>query len=234
MNWIIATDGSCIGNPGPGAFAVVAQRPDGSHSIRALPFPDTTVGEMEVRGLLEALLWCVDDVLWSHGRVEIRCDSQYVVNGYNDWLAGWEAKGFHKKGGLAHADLWREIASCKARLGDNVKVVWVRAHQANGCPLNAKADNAAYAAANLQKREGHCLQATLEGVATRTNTPRQQAPIRFGPTPEPEAKPLRPTYDELVSALREARDTIDDLRTPADTGADQLSTKIGLLVERAA
>src|SRR3546814_3198370 len=54
----IATDGSCIGNPGPGAYGFVAETEQGLFP-KAIPVAATTVGEMEVRALLEALLYYI-------------------------------------------------------------------------------------------------------------------------------------------------------------------------------
>lgn len=226
MDIIIATDGSCIGNPGPGAFAMVADVM-GERVVKAHPFPDTTVGGMEVRGLLEALLFLIAEGHAQRG-VLIKCDAQYVVNGYNDWMAGWEAKGWNKKGGLAHAALWKRIAAAKAQLGRNVRVEWVRAHQVGGCPLNAAADNHANNAARLQRAVGPAalqLDDSSDGQAVR-----DAAIIVTG---MPKAPPVhaRPTYDDLVALLRDARDQIDHLRTTSDSGSEMLSARIGGALE---
>lgn len=190
----IATDGSCIGNPGPGAYAFAAEI-DGAVSIQSFFVPDTTVGEMEVRGLLEALLYvaeCIDgqdraaDVL-------IQCDAQYVVKGFNEWMANWKAKGWRKKGGLAHAQLWEQIDAAKSRISCPLRVEWVKAHQNKGT-LNDKVD----AAANNTARTG-----SQTGPLTR---PRQitltaVSEDAFAPSEEP-AKPTAPS----PAALRISRD----------------------------
>lgn len=142
----IATDGSSIGNPGPGAYAIYADL--GSEQFgRAIACGHTTVGEMEVRALLEALLFIIHRDIQEP--VLIQSDSQYVVNGYNEWMAGWKAKGWTKKGGLAHAGLWEQISNAKAWLQNSVTVVWVKAHQINGS-LNDKVDQLANSCARSQ------------------------------------------------------------------------------------
>lgn len=134
----IATDGSCIGNPGPGAYGFVAQTEQGLFP-KAIPVAATTVGEMEVRAFLEAMLYYIANHM-EQDTAHILCDSQYVVNGYNEWMAGWQAKGWRKgKGQLAHVDLWKRIADAKATVRHNVTVEWVRAHQNTGS-LNDKVD----------------------------------------------------------------------------------------------
>src|SRR3546814_1515767 len=76
-----------------------------------------------------------------HDTALIKCDSEYVVKGYNDWIEGWQAKGWRQsKGQLAHVALWKRIADAKATVRHNVKVEWVRAHQNTGS-LDDKADD---------------------------------------------------------------------------------------------
>src|SRR3546814_6994851 len=133
-----STDGSCIGNPGPGAYGFVAETEQGLFP-KAIPVAATTVGEMEVRALLEALLYYIANHM-EHDTALIKCDSEYVVKGYNDWIEGWQAKGWRKsKGQLAHVELWTRIADANATVRHNVKVEWVRAHQ-NTRSLNDKVD----------------------------------------------------------------------------------------------
>jgi ribonuclease HI len=237
MSVTIATDGSCIGNPGPGAFAVLAQltRNGETNTFEcAVPFPATTVGEMEVRGLLEALLLIIRNAMWTYGPITIKCDAQYVVNGFNDWMANWEAKGWHKKGGLAHAALWKEIATAKAAIaaaGATLRVEWVKAHQTGGCPLNARVDELANSSARSQTgRNLPALQECALGVSDRLRDAGALAQPSLTSAP---ARPAAPTLEEALKLLAEARDMVDHFRGPADTGAEQLSVQIGALLERA-
>jgi ribonuclease HI len=223
----IATDGSCIGNPGPGAYGFVVDH-DSSIRERAIPVAATTVGEMEVRALLEALLYTSADLPMSP--VRIICDSQYVVNGYNEWMAGWETKGWHKKGGLAHAALWKDIAAMKRRIGNRVTVEWIRAHQNIG-GLNDKVDALVNSAARSQR--------AVNGPALQASVAEAPAPAAFaGPMPlVDQSKPggnlyvAKPTYEELVALLKESRDMIDTLATD-HSGAVELSEQIGDTLDR--
>lgn len=194
----IATDGSCIQSgeyrsgvnemPRPGAWGFVARLADGQIVKRAIPFADTTIGAMEVAALLNALEYVAVDI---EGTVLIQCDSQYVVNGYNEWIAGWAAKNFTKKGGLAHAVAWRRIHELKTSLGARVTVEWVKAHSnsgslndlvdalANGCARDqipvgldirsetkAPVGTGSESAAGEAHREAHILQRTLAFLLT--------------------------------------------------------------------
>lgn len=155
---IIATDGSCIqqGNfrvgddtARPGACGFVAQMPDGSKVARAEPHGNGTIGAMEVKALLMGLQFAEAVAFQTVQPITIKCDSQYAVNGYNDWLKGWAAKGYSKKGGLANADDWRVIDGLKHRLADRVRVEWVRGH--NGDPLNEMCDQVVNGCARSQR-----------------------------------------------------------------------------------
>lgn len=151
----IATDGSCIGNPGPGAYGFYADLGSGNIIKRAIPMPATTVGEMEVRALLEALFFVSEYIDEVQGiepvPVTIQCDSQYVVKGYNEWMAGWKQKGWKKsKGTLAHVELWKLIDQAKADMFSDVTVEWIRAHQNNG-NLNDKIDEIVNNCARTQR-----------------------------------------------------------------------------------
>lgn len=153
----IATDGSCIQSGSyrvgseearPGAWAFIAKLENGVVHKAAMSYPDVTNGAMEVRALMEALGY----VLASHNDkdnvITIKCDSQYTVSGYNEWLSGWHAKGYHKKGGLKNKDFWMAIHNIKEKLEATVIVEWIRAH--NGHPLNEAADELANTTARKQ------------------------------------------------------------------------------------
>ena len=156
----IATDGSCIQpggwrdgdpRPRPGAAAFILERHDGALVRFAQPKADTTIGRMEMTALAAAL----DHVLTLPAQpglsYQVLCDSQFVVNGYNDWMAGWAAKNFTKKGGLANADLWQRIHTLKGRLanmGVEVSVAWVKGHSGNR--LNHLVDELANTCARTQ------------------------------------------------------------------------------------
>lgn len=161
MTTFIACDGSCIqegtyrmgdDTDRPGAAAIVIKTEQGSMAVRSESFPNGTIGRMEVYGILMALQFVhAATKSGMGGMFEIRCDSQYAVNGYNQWLEGWAKKGYHKKGGLAHADLWRDIDTLKSAIGNLVTVVWVKGH--SGDQLNELADQAANTAARTQTSE---------------------------------------------------------------------------------
>lgn len=134
----IATDGSCLGNPGPGgwAWAIDEQHWDAGAASH------TTNNLMELRALYEALR-ATDPAQPLH----IQADSQYVINAFTKWIGGWKRAGWmtSAKKPVANRQNIEMIADLLA--GRDVTWEYVRGH--NGHPLNefvdVKARNAATA-----------------------------------------------------------------------------------------
>lgn len=133
---IAATDGSALGNPGPGGWAwVTDDGREGSSGAR-----HSTNNRMELRAVLE-LLAATEPV----EPLVIQTDSQYVANIFTKWLAGWRKKGMRTASGkpVENVDLIEEIdALLKGRI---VTFEWVRGH--SGHELNERADALANGAA---------------------------------------------------------------------------------------
>ena len=71
----IWTDGSCLGNPGPGGWAFIAT--DGENiAERSGGAPNTTNNQMELTAVIRALA-----ATRHHNEIQIHTDSQYVKNG---------------------------------------------------------------------------------------------------------------------------------------------------------
>src|SRR6266540_895306 len=79
----VATDGACLGNPGPGGWAWTTGLTDASGGQRV-----TTNQEMELRAILEALRAHPDQV------IVILTDSQYAIDCVTTWLPGWRRRGW--------------------------------------------------------------------------------------------------------------------------------------------
>lgn len=134
----IYTDGACLGNPGPGGWGYVQMGKMWASGFQA----DTTNNQMEMQAVIEALQA-------SKGPVRICTDSEYIVKGWNQWLAGWQERGWQTAAGkpVKNRDRWEKIAA--AAKGREIAIVWVRAHK--GIPGNETADRLAEEAA--MKRE---------------------------------------------------------------------------------
>ena len=136
---IIHTDGGCVGNPGPGAWAYVAQTAGGQ--VRDAGYAgDTTNNRMELAAVIHALQLACER---ADGDVTVITDSRYVEGGIGEWIRRWEANGWKTRSGSAvkNRDLWQELQALKRALqarGLRVEFRRVRGHA--GVELNEACD----------------------------------------------------------------------------------------------
>ena len=118
----IWTDGSCLGNPGPGGWAFVAT--DGKNiAHRSGGERDTTNNRMELMAVIRALT-----AAHRHSEIEIHTDSQYVKNGITQWIHSWKAKGWKTadKKPVKNQELWVQLDELNSAL--DVTWNWVKGH----------------------------------------------------------------------------------------------------------
>jgi ribonuclease HI len=130
----IYTDGSCLGNPGPGGWAAILKY--GNHERELLGGePDTTNNRMELRAGLEALRALIEPC-----QVTLFTDSEYMKKGVTEWMPNWKRRNWRRKGGkLANVDLWMKLDEEMARHEINWR--WVRGHAGN--TMNERVDQLA-------------------------------------------------------------------------------------------
>lgn len=136
----IFTDGSCLGNPGPGGWAAVL-RLDGRTRELSGGMAGTTNNRMELTAVIEALA-----ALKTSAPVEIHTDSQYVKNAFTQhWVRNWQRNGWQTaaKKPVKNQDLWHRLIALLEPL--DVRWRWVRGH--SGHPENERCDELARAAA---------------------------------------------------------------------------------------
>lgn len=141
MSYIIEayTDGSCLGNPGKGAWGVVVLMSDGTTHEVAKPSLSTTTSNMMELGALIRLAEFLDRVsplLIGVGPILVYSDSKYVVRGTNEWLANWKRRGWTLRDGkpLANKEYWIHLDKLLLKLRGRailLEVVWVKAHATN-------------------------------------------------------------------------------------------------------
>lgn len=133
----IFSDGACSPNPGPGGWAALL-RFQGHEKEISGGEPHTTNNRMELTAAVEAL-----KALTKPCKVTFYTDSEYLRRGITEWLPGWRARNWSRKGGeLANVDLWQTLARC---IQDHqVEWHWVRGHA--GHPENERVDRLARAA----------------------------------------------------------------------------------------
>jgi ribonuclease HI len=143
----IYADESCLGNQftdraNPGGAGGLVEFWRGDHWLRRdywLSEADTTNNRMALRSAIDGLAG-----LSRRCRVVFTSDSQYLVRGMNEWLSGWIARGWKRKGGpVENEALWRQLADAAAR--HDVSWRWVRGHA--GHPQNEYANHLATSAA---------------------------------------------------------------------------------------
>lgn len=124
----VYTDGSCIGNPGPGGWACVFE--DGTKICGAET--NTTNNRMELMAAIRALE--------RTSNITIVTDSQYVKQGIETWIHKWNQNNWKTSTGnpVKNQDLWEKLDNlCKP----HTLWEWVKGH--TGHTGNEQADKLA-------------------------------------------------------------------------------------------
>ena len=122
----IYTDGSCLGNPGPGGWGAVIVEKNNTIEICGKEI-DTTNNRMEISAVIMGLEYTKE-----YQRIKIFSDSQYVIN---TMTKNWKRK--------ANIDLWEKLDELVSKR--EVLWEWVCGHEGNF--YNEKAHNLAYKSA---------------------------------------------------------------------------------------
>lgn len=139
----IYTDGSCLGNPGPGGWATLMLYEDKKFTLSGGE-PHTTNNRMEMTAIIKALTWIhqntdlPEDTI-KNAEITIFSDSNLIIQSI---LQGWKRK--------ANLDLWAEIDLLKAWLP--LQWVWVKAHATN--KNNNEVDKLAVAESKKMQKSG--------------------------------------------------------------------------------
>ena len=137
----IYTDGSCLGNPGPGGYAAILMYKGQERELSG-GFRRTTNNRMEILAVIAGL-----EALTEGCSVAVYSDSRYVVDAIEKgWARKWKANGWmrNKRERAVNPDLWDRLL---AELDKHeVELKWVRGHAGNAG--NIRADRLAVAAAN--------------------------------------------------------------------------------------
>ena len=147
----IYADESCLGNgrdgdnPGGAAGVVEFVKPMSGEMTRWDYWSSeqsTTNNRMALRSVIDAFTFISRRD--KRFRVTFTSDSQYLVKGMNEWVFGWMARGWRRKGGaIENLSLWQEAV--EVTRPHKVAWRWVRGH--NGQPQNEYADSLATRAA---------------------------------------------------------------------------------------
>jgi ribonuclease HI len=116
------TDGSCLGNPGPGGYGAILvykeHRKELSQGYRL-----TTNNRMEMMAAIAGL-----QSLQEPCRVRLTTDSQYVKQGITQWIQNWKRRGWltASKEPVKNVDLWKLLDTEVQR--HQVDWHWVKGH----------------------------------------------------------------------------------------------------------
>lgn len=116
------TDGSCLGNPGPGGYGVLLKYKDQQKTLSE-GYQLTTNNRMELLAAIKAL-----EALTEPCQVKLTTDSQYVRQGITQWLAGWKRKKWQTsdKKPVKNVDLWKQLDLLNNK--HQVEWLWVKGH----------------------------------------------------------------------------------------------------------
>ncbi len=137
----IFTDGSCLGNPGPGGWAAIL-RWNGHEKELSGGHAPTTNNRMEMLAAIMAL-----ESLNRTCTVNLYTDSKYLRDGIEKgWLAGWKRKGWvtAAKKPVKNQDLWKRLDALLTK--HTISMHWVEGH--SGHPENERCDVLAKTAAS--------------------------------------------------------------------------------------
>ncbi len=131
----IFCDGACSGNPGPGGYGAILRSGSAVKELYGAE-RDTTNNRMELTAAITAL-----EALKRPCTVVLTTDSQYLVKGMREWLAGWIRKGWinSKKEPVLNRDLWERLHAL-SRV-HSIDWRWVKGH--DGHQENERCDELA-------------------------------------------------------------------------------------------
>jgi len=138
----LITDGSCIGNPGPGGWACILRYGNEERELSGSE-THTTNNRMELMAAINGL-----KALRETCEVELVTDSQYLKQGITQYLARWKANDWRTsdRKPVQNQDLWRELDEVASR--HVIHWTWVPGHGKHA--FQNRCDALAGAAARMQ------------------------------------------------------------------------------------
>jgi len=151
----IFTDGSSLGNPGPGGWGVLIIKNEELEIKNNVELgggeKNTTNNRMELKACIEALKYLRKSDFLNIKEVTIYADSAYVLGGITNWIFGWEKNGWRtaNKKPVMNQELWKELIALVREFKG--KIIWQKVKGHSGHIYNEKADEIATTYAAKQK-----------------------------------------------------------------------------------
>lgn len=133
------TDGSCLGNPGPGGYGALLIY-NGHKKELHQGYKKTTNNRMELLAVIKGL-----EAISEPCKIDVTTDSNYVKDGITKWIKNWKKNGWKTaaKQPVKNVDLWKALDIAVAK--HTIEWHWVKGH--SGHTENEIVDDLARAAA---------------------------------------------------------------------------------------
>jgi len=159
----LITDGSCLGNPGPGGWACILRFGDVKKELFGYD-PLTTNNRMEMMAAIQGLLAFKEPC-----EIEIVTDSQYLRRGVTEWMPRWKGRQWWHRNSIANLDLWMELDELVAL--HKTTWVWTKGHAAH--EDNNRCD---WLARNAARTQSSCFPDGQPHAPLRLNLARDYRP----------------------------------------------------------
>jgi len=139
----IYTDGSSLGNPGPGGWGALVMSNKSAVELGGSE-KDTTNNKMELTAMIKSFEMLAERGITDYD-VTVYADSKYVLNGLQSWISGWKAKGWKKADGkpVLNQDLWVALDDLYVFLQTDNKIFLEHVKAHNGEVFNERVDDIA-------------------------------------------------------------------------------------------
>lgn len=131
------TDGSSLGNPGPGGFCAIIKKDSKTYKVKGSE-ENTTNNRMEMSAIIAGLYW-TRKKFPEERQCAVFSDSNLIIQTI---LKGWKRK--------ANLDLWAKLDAVISKF-DRISWRWIAGH--SGQPENTMADRIAVAEARKRRRQ---------------------------------------------------------------------------------
>jgi len=144
FDYIIYTDGACLGNPGPGGWAAVIFDKEKKKKILKGNEESTTNNRMELIATIKAI-----EIIEYKSNIKIYTDSKYVIDGISSWIINWKKNNWKtsSKEPVKNVKLWQKLDYVSSK--HEIVWEWIKGH--SGHLLNEEVDELARIQAGLLK-----------------------------------------------------------------------------------
>lgn len=127
---IIYTDGSSLGNPGPGGYGcILVFQNEGEVIELGGTSNETTNNKMELTAILKSLEYLKNQHVLLNTSIVIHTDSSYAINGITKWMFGWLKNNWmtSTKTPVLNSEIWKPLIPLKNYF-KNLSFEHVRGH----------------------------------------------------------------------------------------------------------